>query len=411
MYPDRALCGRDAERSMIRELLRRAERGADGVVLIEGEPGIGKSRLLRDACQEAGDRAFSLVAGAADPLAHATPLFTLRAALHEPLTGLAASHDGPDEPSAAYELARIRSRLEQRAASAPLLICLDDLHCEGERTLAALRCLRRDLCRQPLAWLLARSNTVRGGADHLFALLERDGAVRITLGPLAPEAAEIMLADAFGAPPDPRLAALALDAAGNPALLTELIGSLRENQAVEVSGGRSVLASQPPPPQFCQVARRRLGQVSRQTRHLLVAAAVLGPAFRLEDAAEMLGVSPASLLPAMEEALDAALVSTAEHGFSFRSELLRRAQPNVMPGSQDDPQLRRSAQHQELDLPAGFLGPQLVDVVENQPQAVLQRCQVREQPLDDRPVVQIRRRRQLPNQPGSGFCLAQGGQH
>jgi hypothetical protein len=82
-----------------------------------------------------------------------------------------------------------------------------------------------------------------------------------------------------------------------------------------------------------------------------------------------------------------------------------------MPGSQDDPQLRRSAQHQELDLPAGFLGPQLVDVVENQPHAVLQRCRVREQPLDDRLLVQIWRRRQLPNQPGSGFGLAQGGQH
>jgi len=332
VHPDRtALRGRDSERSAIRELLGQAERGADGVVLIEGEPGIGKSRLLRDACQQAGDRAFSLVAGAADPLAHASPLFTLRAALREPLTGLAVSHDCPDEPSAAYELARIRSRLEQRAAAAPLLICLDDLHCEGERTLAALRCLRRDLCGQPLAWLLARSNTVRGGADDLFALLERDGAVRITLGPLAQDAAEMMLADAFGAPPDPRLTALARDAAGNPALLTELIGSLRENQAVEVSGGLSVLASQHPPPPFRHVAQRRLGQVSTQTRHLLVTAAVLGPAFRLEDAAEMLGVSPASLLPAMEEALDAALVSTAEHGFSFRSELLRRAAADMIP--------------------------------------------------------------------------------
>jgi DNA-binding CsgD family transcriptional regulator len=342
VHPDRtALRGRDSERSVIRELLGQAERGADGVVLIEGEPGIGKSRLLRDACEEAGDRGFSLVAGAADPLAHATPLFTLRAALHEPLTGLAASHDCPDESSAAHELARIRSRLELRAASAPLLICLDDLHCEGERTLAALRCLRRDLCRQPLAWVLARSSTVRGGADHLFALLEQDGAVRITLGPLAQDAADMMLADAFGAPPDRRLTALARDAAGNPALLTELIDSLRESQAVEISGGRSVLASQHPPPQFRQVAQRRLGQVSRQTRHFLVTAAVLGPAFRLEDAAEMLGVSPASLLPAIEEALDAALVSTAEHGFSFRSELLRRAAGDMIPAP------ARAALHQQ----------------------------------------------------------------
>jgi DNA-binding CsgD family transcriptional regulator len=326
-----ALRGRDPERAVIRELLRQAERGGGVVGLVEGEPGIGKSRLLRDACQEAEDRAFSLVAGAADPLAHATPLFTLRAALHEPLTGPAASHDCPDAPSPAHQLAGIRSLLEQRAATAPLLICLDDLHCESEGTLAALRSLQRDLCRQPVAWLLARSSIVRSGADHLFALLERGGAVRITLGPLAQDAAEAMLADAFGAPPDPRLNALAQDAAGIPALLTELISSLRENQAVEVSGGRSVLAPRHMPPQFRQVAQHRLRQLSRQTRHLLVTAAVLGSAFRLEDAAEMLGESPASLLPAIEEALDAALLSTGRHGFSFRSELLRRAAGDMIP--------------------------------------------------------------------------------
>jgi DNA-binding CsgD family transcriptional regulator len=325
------LRGRDPEQAVIRELLRRAERGAGGVVLVEGEPGIGKSWLLRDACQEAGNRAFSLVAAAADPLAHATPLFTLRAALDEPLTGPASSHDCAEAPSLAHQLAGIRDRLEQRAACAPLLICLDDLHCEGEGTLAALRSLQRDLCRQPVAWLLARSDIVRCGADHLFALLEREGAVRITLGPLAQDAAEMMLSDAFGAPPDPRLTALAQDAAGIPALLTELISSLRETRAVEVRGGRSVLALHQLAPQLRQVAQHRLRQVSNQTRHLLVTVAILGSPFRLEDAAEMLGASPASLLPAIEEAMDAALLSTAEHGFSFRSELLRRAAGDMIP--------------------------------------------------------------------------------
>ncbi len=326
------LHGRDTERAVIRELLRRAERGSGGVVLVEGEPGIGKSLLLQDARDQGEGRDFSLVAGAADPLAHATPLFTLRAALHEPLTGLADSHHCPDAPSPAYQgLAGLRSRLELRAASAPLLICLDDLHCESEATFAALRSLQRDLCRQPLAWLLARSSTVRCGADHLFSLLERDGAVRITLGPLAEDAAMMMLADAFGAPPDPGLTALARDAAGIPSVLTELIRGLRENHAVDVSGGRAVLASHDLPLQLHHLAQQRLGQVSRQTRHLLVTAAILGPAFRLEDAAEMLGESPAALLPALEEAMDAALISTAEHGFAFRNELLRRAAGDMIP--------------------------------------------------------------------------------
>ena len=70
---------------------------------------------------------------------------------------------------------------------------------------------------------------------------------------------------------------------------------------------------------------------AKQARHLLVTAAVLGPAFRLEDAAEMLGETPAMLLPAVEEAMDAAIMTAAEHAFAFRHPLLRRAVGEMIP--------------------------------------------------------------------------------
>ena len=326
------LRGRDAERAVVCDLLRQAEQGSAGVVLVEGEPGIGKSLLLRAAADEAAERGFSLATGAADPLAHAIPFFSLRTALRDPLTELAAGRHCPDPPDPTDGwLAEARSRLELRAASVPVLVCLDDLHWESQATLAALRSLQRDLCRQPLAWLLARSSTVRCGADHLFSLLERDGAVRVTLGPLAEDVTVMMLTDAFGAAPDPGLIALARDAAGSPSLLTELIRGLRENQAVDVSGGRAVLASDGLPLRLHRFTKERLDQVSKQTRHLLVTAAILGTAFRLEDAAEMLGVSPAALLPAIEEAMDAALVTTSGQAFAFQNQLLRRAAGDMIP--------------------------------------------------------------------------------
>src|SRR5262249_42749493 len=81
-----------------------------------------------------------------------------------------------------------------------------------------------------------------------------------------------------------------------------------------------------------RAAQRRLDGLSRQARHLLVTATVLGPSFRLEDAAEMLGETPAALLPTVEEAMDAGILAVADNAFSYRHQLLRRAVGEMIPG-------------------------------------------------------------------------------
>jgi predicted ATPase len=325
---DHAVRGREAERKMIRELLRHAQRGAGGVLLVDGEPGIGKSLLLRDATDEAAEQGFSLAAGAADQLGQVIPFFALRTALGEP----AADHPGRDLlDDTAWWITQIRAQLEQRAAAAPVLVCLDDLHWADPATLAALRALPRYLKRHPVAWLLARSSALQRAADYVFDLLEQDGAARVSLAPLDTDAVAAMLCDAFGAPPDQLLADLADGAAGNPSLVAELIGGLRDDHAVQVIGGRAVLASARLPRRMHRLAQRRLDGLSQRARHLLVTVAVLGPAFRLEDAAEMLGETPAMLLPAVEEAMNAAIVTAAEHAFAFRHQLLRRAVGETIP--------------------------------------------------------------------------------
>ena len=113
---------------------------------MDGEPGIGKSLLLRDATDEAAEQGFSLAAGAADQLGQAIPFFALRAALREPFAGPATDYPGRDLPdAAAWWITQIRARLQQRAAMAPILVCLDDLHWASPATLAALRALPHDL--------------------------------------------------------------------------------------------------------------------------------------------------------------------------------------------------------------------------------------------------------------------------
>ena len=145
------------------------------------------------------------------------------------------------------------------------------------------------------------------------------------------DAVAALLTRAFGSPPDQALLALACGAAGNPALLTELIGGLGDDKTVRVTGGRAVLVSAQLPRRVHRVAQRRLDGLSQQARHLLVTAAVLGPAFRLEDAAEMLGETPAGLLPTLEEAMDTGITTAADNAFSFRHELLRRALGEMIP--------------------------------------------------------------------------------
>ena len=326
------LHGRAAEQTMVRDLLRRARRGAGGVVLVEGEPGIGKSVLLRNAIDEAAELGFSLATGAADQLDQTIPFFALRAALREPSAELITYDPGRGLPTAAaWWMTQIRANLEQRAAAAPVLVCLDDLHWASPAMLAALRALPRDLKRHPVAWLLARSSTSQRAADYLFGLLEQDGAARLMLAPLDQDAVAAMLTGAFGAPPDQALGDLASGAAGNPSLVAELISGLRDDRAVQVTGGRAVLASARLPQRIHRLAQRRLDGLGQRARHLLVTAAVLGPAFRLEDAAEMLGETPATLLPAVEEAMEAAIMTAAEHAFAFRHQLLRRAVGEMIP--------------------------------------------------------------------------------
>ncbi len=60
-------------------------------------------------------------------------------------------------------------------------------------------------------------------------------------------------------------------------------------------------------------------------------AAVLGPVFRLDELAGLLGQRPAALLPALGEVMQAALVAAADRAFGFRHELLRRAAVELVP--------------------------------------------------------------------------------
>ena len=95
--PAGALVGRDSEMALLTGLIKELARGRGGSVLIEGEPGIGKSALVRAAVAEAPEAGCEVFWGAGDELGQALPLAAVpgRAAGPRALREPATEHDRP----------------------------------------------------------------------------------------------------------------------------------------------------------------------------------------------------------------------------------------------------------------------------------------------------------------------------
>jgi DNA-binding CsgD family transcriptional regulator len=311
--------GREREWCTVLGLLKAVEAGRPGVLLVEGEPGTGKSLLLEEAVRAAATRGLSFAAGRAHELGPSAPAEPLLSAL------------GERPVQEAWIVERMRASLEKRAGAGPVLVSLDDLHWADPATLAALQMLSWHLGCHPVGWLLARCTTRRDAAARLFELMEQEGAERCPLGPLGDEALIEIAIDMLGAKPDPGLVALATGAGGNPYLLTELLAGLRDEGAVRISGGRARLSSARLPERVRTGVTRRLDGLSPRTRHLLTVSAVLGRSFSPEDVAEILGVTPAAIVPGLDEAMASGVLAATPDALGFPHELIWRVVVDAVP--------------------------------------------------------------------------------
>lgn len=320
--------GRSREWGILAGLLRAAEGGRGGVLLVEGLSGTGKSRLLAEAVEAAAGRGFMLARGAADESGRLAPLAPLMAAFGvSPQTLLAAGGLGRSDAVdlRLWLVGRLQARLEERVAHGPLLVTLDDLQWADPTTLLALRSLIPELASYPLVWMLSHTAGGGSGVDRLFEVLERDGATRIVLEALGEQVVAEIITDVLGAVPAPELLALASGAGGNPFLLVELVEGLRDEGAVKVADGHACLVSRRLPQRVQEIARSRLGRLSADTRYLLRVAAVLGRSFRVDDLADMLGELTSRLLPELEEAEASGVLVPAGDTLMFRHDLLWQA--------------------------------------------------------------------------------------
>jgi len=341
--PAGALIGRDIELAMLAGLVKEVAAGRGSAVLIEGEPGIGKSALVRAALIGAADVGCQVFWGAGDELGQALPLLPLLEGLRvrEPSTnprretivrllrGEVAADRGADVSAALAE--QLLALVAEQCAAQPTILVIDDLQWADQASIALWGRLARSVPQVPL--LLVGMMRPVPKRNDLLALRRAVGdAARLQLSGLCAPAVAELVAALVGGEPDGKLLRLADGAAGNPLYVTELVAALTRSSGVIITGGRAAeLTNGSAPSSLSAAIADRLGFVSGPVREVLRAAALLGVDFAVRDLAIVLGSGVADLVPAVDEARAAGVLAESGSGLGFRHPLIRAALYEEMP--------------------------------------------------------------------------------
>jgi len=124
------LRGRDAELGTVLGALRHAQQGRSALVVVQGEPGLGKSALLDAAAEQARALGFTLACAAAHETDELSPLASLGPALRSGEVPVLGSEEflelAPLTAQPLWLAEHLAVMLQRRAASNPLLLLLDD---------------------------------------------------------------------------------------------------------------------------------------------------------------------------------------------------------------------------------------------------------------------------------------------
>ena len=341
--PAGALVGRDSEMTLLTGLIREVARGRGSSVLIEGEPGIGKSALVRAAVAEAPEAGCQVFWGAGDELGQALPLLPLLEALRvrEPsanprrttivglLRGEGTADRGTDVPAVLAE--QLLALVAEQCAVRPTILVVDDLQWADQTSITLWGRLARSARQVPLL-LIGMMRPVPQRDDLLALRRVVNDAARLQLTALTGAAVADLVADLANGKPDGNLLRLADGAAGNPLYITELVAALARSSGLTITEtGAAELAAGSGPSSLSAAIADRLGFVAGPVREVLRAAALLGTDFAVPDLAIVLGRSVADLIPAVDEACAVGVLAESGHGLGFRHPLIRAALYDEMP--------------------------------------------------------------------------------
>jgi hypothetical protein len=359
-----AVVGRQTEQDAIRQELASAATGRLAGLAIEGEPGIGKTRLLLAAGEMASAAGFTTIAVTADEELRG-PFLLARSILGSPeaiqvatsrpeaAEALARSLDamsGQDDPGLAtlpadrrllrtFDLGAVAFRA--LAAVGPLAVLVDDLQWSDDDSLRMLRYVIRSDATSPVFLMLAirpEELALVTEAVNLLADMDRMGLLRrVKVDRLTQsETRELVAAVLGGAVDASGAAVMHSQAEGVPFIVEEMARAYRDGGMIQQIDGVWRLARNAErlvPSAVKTLISRRAAHLPDETKELLADAAVLGRRFSLKDLREVeLRVhettsEPSAMALALAPAVSAGLL--AEHAeqaaadYSFQHEQVR----------------------------------------------------------------------------------------
>jgi len=326
--PVERLLGRRREREVLDRLLEGARRGDGGVLVVHGEPGVGKTALLEYAA--GGAEGFRVVRTTGVEgemeLAYAalqqmcSPILELAERLPEPqrvALAVAFGESGGEAPNPFFVGLAVLGLLSEAALDRPILCIVDDAQWLDRASARELGFVARRLLAERIALVFA----AREVRDALAGFPE------VRVEPLGNRDARTLLESVLPGPLDePVLERIVVETHGNPLALLELPRGLT---AAELAGGFGLPAALPLSDRIEESFARRLARLPRDARRLLLVAAAdpTGDLALVWRAAERLGISESAANTVESEGMVALGAGVAFRHPLVRSAVYRAARP------------------------------------------------------------------------------------
>ncbi len=364
---DARFVGRRPQLDQLRGALEATLSGRARLVLVAGEPGVGKTTLVEQLVSEAKVRGAEVLWGRSYEGEIGAPYLAFAECFRAHVRGQPDDEVRQDLGGAAPEIATLVSEVREKfgdvptlprlegsaerlrlfeavvaflratARRRPLVLVLDDLHWADEPTLLLLQYLARNLDRDRILLV----GTYRDmELDRTHPLSETIGVLRrgdlmervLLRGLEREEVAALIEATGGQPPPDTFVDAVYEVSEGNPFFVAEILRNLVESGAIRIEDGRyvgdpdSVAANLPEGVR--EVVGRRLDRLSEDANALLSVGSAMPGGFSLDICAAVAGFNLDRALDLLDEALAAVVLTEradASGTYEFTHALIRQA--------------------------------------------------------------------------------------